>query len=459
MIKHMKYFSFTILILFSSALGALQEKSFNDACAEVEENMRNLLGKHYTIEVMKSSNEKALKIRIFNKRGHEQMMDLFFLLNTDGSMTLKFFNAKKEDVVKRFSFYYSEEMNLQWNAVGELFKRMVHLEEHEERDAVTFNILQDVKAIFHENQNENVKVEETQEEDDLKMYVTYQKSVVMVAWFGVDGMSSEIDEDKKYEEKPFNLLIKYITSVNNEEKEGELKIPIFSNDLSEFNGMIMPFRNALDYAKLINTRSDVETEFSKFMNELIPGVQIIPQRTEQEINLKLSFEACKADVIIKEKPAEEEDFLPFFVLTLTKDGNDPLEIVFKRTSIDSFRKMLVALNIKSRFRTIYDEIMEAFQQKYDETHTAANLKFRLVEGPIGQGYKGLTATDGSTNLLYLAYGELNGVVTLMFNSIKPRQNLTQQFNKSHYKLTQIKSFINYLLQTHLGLANKYKAMM
>lgn len=383
-----------------------------------------------------------------NDKKGEHMIDIT-LKRKDNRFEVAFQKAKLDDLSKTFYGYYAEEMELHWDTLEELIKRMVHLDRDQFDTRIFYATMVDVKnAIIEASAGHKVEVEESADLDlkELSLRVLYEKTLVMTVRMHLEGPTLVPKTEDTAEKKDYNVAVQVSTSTNNRQEETNFLIPVFSIEGEEFFTVTSSIRNMLKYELFVNTRDNLVEYVKTFAQGVDAGVTLTQVKGETNPTFKLQSEAGEVLIRVSES-SEGPDTLPDFTVALLSGSKVDDEVKVKRLPYTALAKTLTGLNLKKYVRTIYEEIMETFQKQVRAVTFPAFAATTVKEISPKQKL-GNVVFNGGHPIVWLMYVEEAGVVTLTFKGEGPTPTHQHVFNKSRYSLALLESMFKSLLNIH-----------
>jgi hypothetical protein len=379
---------------------------------------------------------------------------------SEKAITLHLESAARPDLHKPLAYYYIEEMNFQWVVINELVSRMMIAPDLKKaHDIIYLNLLQDVRAKII-NDNKELKVETSFLTEEKKVHLKLMSKESIVAIFNIDIQSVRPTKSKTnlFNETNYIMNIEMILSQKNVDEIKTLQIDMITEDKDHFQNKMNQLMGIIDLKNYINNNENNLTIVSNYLKSKLLNTKVTsnPANTDN-IVFDIKFENQTAQGILKYVPPVAVSQLGSYNLEIVKEGEKIKNLEFKRMSNTDFENFVKTNKIDDIFKSIFEEIMEMFKKKYQETHNSAFPGYLLKDfkktSLIDSDEKGLIAQKGTDNIIQFMYQEKDKNIILSFNAKNPNFILSEQFPKEIYHKPVVEEFINYILTQHIVLKN------
>lgn len=367
----------TNIIFILTLLGAVSaEKLLNPKAAENFWSLINPTVSKYTLKQAEDDEMGGQKCNRYINKGDEHMIDIGFYEDKiklkDKEIQvfkMKFFYAKKKDVIKTLKSYDSEQMRIQSKAFGELIRRMVTVEDKEGR-VLYFNMIEDIKdALLALGDGNRMKFVESVDGDIVRLELFYDETLLGI--FQITAIEKEDLGNNR-----FHLLVKFIISNHQTETTDKVEIPVFSKDKGTFDAQMSVITSKLVLNDYINCNDDNLNQFNKFGKASFGSlITVIPDAAGSTPTLKkftLKAPEETADGRIVYVPPQGKDQVGSYQIIIELNGSEMVKADFKRMSNSDYHKFLQNLDIKGIFLSLWDKVQRLFEKKVQEHFNQQN---------------------------------------------------------------------------------------
>lgn len=385
-------------------------------------------------------------------------LDISLSNSAEKGLKMSFTNSARNNIIKNLKYYFKEEMDLQWPVFNELVSRLLIAPPLGKRDNSLFlNLLGDVrKEILESYAGRSFNVEVSFVEDIVRIELVSEESLISFFNVKIETNVAKISASEHYQENEFYMVIDMFLSQHNLEEKKELKIDMITMDKNYFDNKIKVILGHLDLANFTNNNKENVNILSSFFKTYEYVISNAVKK-ENHLDFQINYETQKALGRFTYLPPQNLNSLGSYQLRILKDGDEIRNFTYKRMTVSELKQMFLKNEMDKLFKSMYDEIMEMFREKYQETHSKLYPKYKLnnfnKEAGIfgGINSKGFLAkNDKGDVLVEFLYGEdsKNNIV-LSFKAKDPLLELTEHFNKKMYNKQVVSKWVEYTLEHHV----------
>lgn len=404
-------------------------KSFNSALSDfTPTNDDNDEGKYIMYNAKTEKNPHVINVQFYEKKNEGTYM--------------KFFRAKKDDVIKRVKQYDSDEIEIQSKAFHEFIKKMIELKPGE-KGRLHFHMIEDVKEKV-------LKLESTGKLKFIENFDKQSQTVILDLFFQENKLGiftiNSVEENNE-----FYLIVSLITTSLQVQKKYEIKIPVFDVNTAYFDSKMNSLTSILNLNGHVNCNEDNFSQFEHFaLNGGIPLVQIVFNKKLINQNLKtftlVSSGGDQATGEIRYIAPEGID-VGSYEIVVKMDGVEKIKTPFKRMTIEEYHKFLESLRIRDLFLSFYDKIVILFKAQFIEVNSESKNDITFVPSTktyqLFYKHKILTAKIGKTDIVELEYFETTTQSTLGLITYLPSlSKITSEVEKREFAPDLIAEYFN-----------------
>ncbi len=357
--------------------------------------------------------ENGLPVKRYkNKNTDEHFIDIGFE-EIGGATVLKFFYAKKDDVVKSMKKYNSEHIRIQSKVFPEFIKRMVRVQAGEGRK-LYLNMIEDIKeSILNLADKNRLYFKEMIIGDEVRLELNYDENLL-----GIFKITSEAKS-----EHDFFLIVTFLITYNNADPTVQkVEIPVLTNQKGTFEAKMGEITSKLVLKDYINCNRDNLGNFEAFGKASFGSlVKIIPPKDISSTSM-IKFDLKAPDEtatgrIVYVPPTNQNDVGSYeFIVEL--NGVEVIKKPFKRMSTDAYLQFLKSLNIPDIFKSLWDKIVTIYIDKvkaaYQDTGKEPIISKSVTKHLMSSPTYRCQAIHGGMNVALLEFEEVSdsAVVTL-----------------------------------------------
>ena len=451
-----------IIILFL-AIGTLQKPlNYLESKADFFEKIKKTITDLELKSTINNQNTLSLQYYFTNKSTSRTIhaIDINYSITPQQkSPILIFTQAKRTDIKKYITSYYKEEMDMQWIVLYEIVNRMLIAPDLGKKDdRLYLNLLSDVRERIKDNYKErNFQVEVSFVDGNLvRIELVSEES--LISFFNVRVVEGVMENSKSqhYEEKNFFMEIDMYLSQHNLQEKKNLKIDMITENKNHFESKIGEILGHLDLDKFINNNQENVNQLSKYFKKCDYVLSNVVPKDKVHLDFQINYETQKALGRISYTPPTDLDSLGNYTLRILKDGDEIKNFSYKRMANKEFHKLLDKNEMDKLFKSMFDEIMEMFKTKYEETHSKLYKDYKLSEYTkeatmFGYEQKGLLAKNNKGDVIieFLYSEDKNNNLVLSFKGKDPLLELTQHFPKMMYNKQVVSRWVENCLEHHV----------
>lgn len=358
-----------------------------------------------------TDDENGLPVKRFkNKHTDEHFIDIGYE-EVGGATVLKFFYAKKDDVVKSMKSYNSELIRIQSKVFPEFIRRMVRVQAGEGRK-LYLNMIEDVKqSILGLADKNRLFFKEKIVDDEVRLELNYDENLL-----GIFKITSEAKS-----EHDFFLVITFSITYNNADPTVQkVEIPVLTNQKGVFEAKMGEITSKLVLKDYINCNRDNIGNFEAFGKASFGSlIKIIsPKEITSTSLIKFDLKAPDESAtgrIVYVPPTNANDVGSYeFIVEL--NGVQVIKKPFKRMSTDAYMQFLKSLNIPDIFKSLWDKILAIYKEKlsvaYHDTGKAPTVSVNVRKPFMGSPTYYSQAIHAGLNVSLLEFEEMSDSATV-----------------------------------------------
>lgn len=448
---------FIIFSIYCQLIHASQKLNFTEARDKIQNEITTRLDEFVEPrqKEIKKTGEKLLMIFDFPQHqekngfiGHA--FNMSFAKKNDKNV-LKIYMSKKADIEKVMPEFDIDEMNLQWDAMIALIRKMVTYESgiDDEDNHLYFNTISDIKQYVINQSTKKVKL-------NVKEWVTSQG--VRFELYSAESLLAGFHIKISKREDNYFMDIDFIISNANKDTTVTTSIAMITRKKDEFKAKMEKLMVALDLKNYFNNNVENLTAIQKFFEENSKiRFQLGPKECDTLRFFSLYFETQKADGSIEYVPAQNLTETGYYLLSIMKDKKLIINLKYKRMPINQLYNFFIENKVNKIFKSIYQSIIEIFIRKHNEVYMPlfpGNTLKDINEGKINLfntgTTKGLKSKGKKEEIISLSYKEKEGRVSIKLEAFAdPAVLFAFSFDKTAFNEENTKDMIEFVMDSHV----------
>lgn len=406
----------------------------------------------------KTGNKTHYNVRQIGKDGEDNRMHgLSFDVVQDRHLTkVRFFNHKKQPILKAMKGFYQKEWNSMAAAFNTLYLNIIDIDD--ELDSVDntmyFNTFQDIRNAVEQSPEVGGKIQLKYEVEDNYSILRLRSEESQLASVKFEVIARAEKDIKEDTIDKHIIRVTVVPSIAEKVEPTLVEFEIITRNNSDFNAKIAAIIDAMRLKGFFNNNSENFDIIQGFFNsELDVKLKDVtdPKRDEKDKynkQIEASFENNKLTGTLVYIEPHDDVAIGTYKLVLNYNGSKINDVEYHRMMKVQLIELLKSLNIKQHFKSIRDQIFAIFEAEVKEAYgeKLKSIKFG-AGGSFMRSENGRSATHESGDIGEISYSDDRTDVSFAI-TMKKGANIKfdYKFIKSRFYYKIVKEVISVIVR-------------
>ena len=390
------------------------------------------------------------------KESNEHVINIECKSAASGGLDIEFKKSKKDDIIKNFAEYHTEEIEMQSKALRELVRRMPQYN-FKGPNTLFFNTIADVKQRISAlaSPAQQLVFEQEFRGDRLEMRLRSRESLLGLFEIRIDN-----SRDPEY-----FIIVDFTISHSNREEASSVIIPVFYEDANGFDQLMETVTAKLDLAKFVNNNADNLGQLAAFVRanfkQLAFGDKPAGSTDERKVfELRFEKQAARGEVLYL--PPADGRKLGGYRVSIFRDDQLYSSAEYQRTSFAGLAAEFAKLQLGALFEGLWEKIKRVYKAKYgqflDKVYPRAEWRDSTYKPAIWSPEElVLTLELNVVALMRLGFTKKADKATLKFAAPKPGlKYLRYEFHPDDFRQDMLESYFDMIFESYVWVLQEEK---